>query len=98
MFIENVNIIEGVINGARITVISFSFDEIGVVTMITIQLTNSNITMNLKQNIFLYKYMHEFFYYKAYFPNILAYSITRHKSQGATIITNGFIDIQILSF
>ena len=71
MFTKNVNITEGAINGATTTIISFSYDEIGVVTTIMVQVIDSNITMNLKQNTFLHKYTCEFFNYKASFSIVL---------------------------
>jgi ATP-dependent exoDNAse (exonuclease V) alpha subunit len=50
--------------------------------------------MKLKRQTFQHIYTYEAYYYKASFPIVLAYAITGHKSQGATIATNVLIDIR----
>lgn len=49
--------------------------------------------MKLKHHTFQDQYSYEVCYYKASFPTILAYVITSHKSQAATIASNALVDI-----
>jgi ATP-dependent DNA helicase PIF1 len=94
MFMENVSIPKGTVNGATTTVQEIECSSNGMVTSITVQFINSEAKMKLKRQTFQYKYTSEAYYYKASFPIVLAYAITGHKSQGATIATNVLIDIQ----
>jgi ATP-dependent DNA helicase PIF1 len=50
--------------------------------------------MILEKHTILVKNTYDGYYYKASFPIMLAYAITGHKSQGATISSNVLIDIK----
>ncbi len=43
---------------------------------------------------FRHKYTYDRYYFKESFPIILAYAMTNHKSQGATIFTEVIIDMK----
>jgi ATP-dependent DNA helicase PIF1 len=94
MFIEHVNIPKGVENGATKTITSIILDPQNNVTSIEVQLTNNSTKMILKKHSFQHKYTYDGYFYKASFPIILAYAMTSHKSQGATIATKVIIDIR----
>jgi hypothetical protein len=80
MFMENINVPKGAVNGATATVREIECSSNGMVTSITVQLTDTEIKMKLKQQTFQHRYTYEACYYKASFPIVLAYSITSHKS------------------
>jgi ATP-dependent exoDNAse (exonuclease V) alpha subunit len=92
MFIDNINIQKGAINGLLATIKSIIFDTKNNVTPIEVQLTTNSIKMVLKKHTFQQKY--DGYYYKTSFPITLAYVITRHKSQGTTISSKVIIDIK----
>jgi hypothetical protein len=94
MFTKNVNILKGTINGATATVQEIECSSDRMVTSITVQLIDSKVKMKLKLQTFQYRYTYEAYHHKASFPIVLAYAITGHKSQGATIATNVLINIQ----
>jgi ascorbate-specific PTS system EIIC-type component UlaA len=91
---ENVSIPKGVVNNATATVHEIECSIDGTITSITMQLTNTEVKMKLKRQAFQHKYTYEAYYYKASFLIVLAYAITSHKSQGATIASNVLIDIR----
>jgi ATP-dependent exoDNAse (exonuclease V) alpha subunit len=93
IFIDNINIQKGAINGLIATIKSIIFDTKNNVTTIKVQLTNS-MKMILKKNTLQQKYTYDGYYYKTSFPITLAYAITRHKSQGTTISSKVIIDIK----
>jgi ATP-dependent exoDNAse (exonuclease V) alpha subunit len=94
MFTTNVNIAKGVVNGATATVTSVHTDNHGVVTTIGVQVIGNSTNILLKRHNFKHKYTYEQHYYKASFPIVLAYAMTGHKSQGATISNKVIIDIR----
>ena len=94
MLTSNANVAKGVVNGATAIVTSFHIDYHGVVTTIGLQLISTSMQFFLKRHNFQHKYTYERYYYKALFPIVLAYAMTSHKSQGATISTKAFVDIQ----
>ena len=94
MFTSNINVAKGVVNGATLTITSVHRDTHGVVTTIGVQLIGTFTHIYLKQHNFQHKYTYEQYYYKASFPIVLAYAMTGHKSQGATISNNVIVDIQ----
>ncbi len=59
-----------------------------------VQLTTSSIKLILKKHTFQHKYRYDGSNYKTLFPITLAYVITGHKSQGATISSKVIIDIK----
>ena len=85
MFTSNVNIAKRVVNGATATVTSVHTDNHGVVTTIGVQVIGNSTNIILKRHNFKHKYIYEQYYYKTSFPIVLAYAMTGHKSQGATI-------------
>jgi len=91
MFIDNINIQKGAINGLIATITSIIFDTKNNVITIEVQLTTNSIKMVLKKHTFQQKYTYDG-YYKTSFPITLAYAITRHKSQGTTISSKVIID------
>jgi ATP-dependent exoDNAse (exonuclease V) alpha subunit len=95
MFTSNVNVAKGVVNGATAAVTSVHRDTHGVVTTIGVQLIGTSTQIYLKRHNFQHKYTYEQYYYKASFPIVLAYAMTGHKSQGATISNNVIINIRI---
>jgi hypothetical protein len=94
MFTKNVNIPKGTVNSGTATVQEIKCSGDSMVTSIIVQLIDTEIKMKLKRQTFQHKYTYEAYYYKASFPIVLAYAMTGHKSQGATIATNVLIDIQ----
>ena len=85
MFTSNVNVARRVVNGAPATVTSVHTDNHGVVTTISVQVIGTSTQISLKRHNFQHKYTYEQYYYKASFSIVLAYVMTGHKSQGATI-------------
>ena len=94
MFTSNVNVAKGVVNGAPATVTSVHTDNHAVVTTIGVQVIGTLTQISLKRHNFQHKYTYEQYYYKASFPIVLAYAMTGHKSQGATISTKVIVDIR----
>jgi len=94
MFIEHVNIPKGVVNGATTIITSIILDPQNNVMSIEVKPTNNSTKMILKKHSFQHKYTYDGYFYKASFPIILAYAMTSHKSQGATIATKVTIDIK----
>jgi ATP-dependent exoDNAse (exonuclease V) alpha subunit len=47
--------------------------------------------MIIKKCSLQHKYTYDEYYYKTSFPIILAYAMTSHKSQGATIATKAIV-------
>ena len=76
----NVNIAKGIITGATAMVISVHTDNHGVVTTIGVQLIGTSTHIFFKCHNFQQKYTYEQYYYKTFFPIILAYAMTGHKS------------------
>ena len=74
-------------------VISVHIDDHGVVKTIGVKFIGTSTQIFLKRSNFQHKYTYEHYYYKAPFPIILAYTMTNHKSQGATISTKVIVDI-----
>jgi len=85
---------KGVVNGATTTITSIIFDLKNNIVAIEVQLTTNSIKMILKKYTFQHKYTYDAYYYKTLFPITLAYVITGHKSQGATINSKVIIDIK----
>jgi hypothetical protein len=77
MFTENVSISKGAINGATAMVHEIECFNDGMVTSITVQLTDTEVKMKLKRQLFQHKNTYEAYYYRASF---LPYAITGHKS------------------
>jgi len=94
MFTSNVNIAKGVVNGATATVTSVHTDNPGVVTTIGVQVIGNSTNILLKRHNFKHKNTYEQYYYKASFPIVLAYAMTGHKSEGATISNKVIVDIR----
>jgi ATP-dependent DNA helicase PIF1 len=94
MFIEHVNIPKGVVFGATTTITSIILDPQNNVTSIEVQLTSNSTKMILKNHSFQHKYTYDGYFYKASFLIVLAYAMTSHKSQGATIATKIIMDIK----
>jgi len=94
MFIDNINIQKGAVNGATTTITSMIFDTKNNVTDIEVQLTTNSLKKVLKKHTFQNKYTYDGYYYKASFPITLAYAIIRHKSQGTKISSKVIIDIK----
>ena len=94
MFTSNVNVAKGAVNGATTTVTSVHLDTHGVVTTIGVHIIGTATNIYLKRYNFKHKYTYEQYYYKASFPIVLAYAMTGHKSQGATISNNVVVDIR----
>jgi ATP-dependent exoDNAse (exonuclease V) alpha subunit len=93
MFTENVSIPKEAVNDATATVQAIECSDDDIVKSITIQLIDTEVKMKLKRHTFQHRYTYEAYYYKASFLIVLAYAITGHKSQGATIAMNMLIDI-----
>ena len=72
MFTSNINIANGVVNGATATVTSVHTDNHGVVTTIGVQVIGNSTNIILKRHNFKHKYTYEQHYYKASFPIVLA--------------------------
>ncbi len=85
MFIQNINISKGTINGTIVIITSLDFNKDKKFTSITIKIINTNRFMALKRKTLQHKYTYEAYYQKAYFPIVLTYAITCHKIQGPTI-------------
>jgi ATP-dependent exoDNAse (exonuclease V) alpha subunit len=96
MFTNNINIQKRAINGAIATISSIIFDPKNNITAIEVQLTTNSIMLKmiLKKHTFQHKYTYDGYYYKASFPITLAYAITSHNSQGATINSKVIINIE----
>jgi ATP-dependent exoDNAse (exonuclease V) alpha subunit len=94
MFTENVSISKGAVNGATAIVTSINLDTNQNVTNIIVQITNTGKQMIVKRSTFEHVYTFGKKFYKSGFPIVLAYAMTGHKSQGATISTNVVVDIR----
>ena len=94
MFTSNINIAKGVVNGATATVTSVHTDNHGVFTTIGVQVIGNSTNIILKRHNFKHKYIYEQYYYKTSFPIVLAYAMTGHKSQGATISSKVIVHIR----
>jgi ATP-dependent DNA helicase PIF1 len=94
MITKNINISKGVVNGALVIVTSITFNNDEVVTSIIIKIISTNIQIMLKRQALQHKYTCETYYYKTSFLIVLAYAITSHKTQGATIKSEVIIDIK----
>jgi len=94
MIAKYINISKGVVNGTFIIVTSITFNNDEVATSIIIKTINTNIQIMLKRQTLQHKYTFETYYYKTSFLTILAYVITSHKAQGATIKSKVIIDIR----
>ena len=93
MFTENVSMSKGAVNGGTAIVTSMNLDINQNVTSIFGQITNTRKQMILKRSTFEHVYTFGNFFYKSGFFIVLAYAMTGHKSQGATISTNVVVDI-----
>jgi len=92
MISKNINISKGVVNGTFIIVTSITFNNDEVATIIIIKTISTNIQIMLKRQTLQHKYTFETYYYKTSFLIVLAYVITSHKAQGATIKSKVIID------
>ena len=94
MFTENVSLAKGAVNGATATVKNINVDNAQKVTSIAVEVKNTSKHMLLKRTTFQHVYTFGKKFYKSGFPIVLAYAMTGHKSQGATISTNVVVDIR----
>jgi ATP-dependent DNA helicase PIF1 len=58
------------------------------------KIISTNIYITLSKGTLQHKYTYEAYYYKTSFPTVLAYAITGHKAQGATITSKIFVHIR----
>jgi len=80
-------------NGTLAIITSITFTNDKVVTSIIIKIININIQIMLKRQTLQHKYTSKTYYYKSSFSIVLAYVITGHKAQGATIKSKVIIHI-----
>ncbi len=83
MLIENIDLKVGVVNGTIGVVTKLEFDLEDNVWNIFIAFNPSGYVQIVKKKSIQNKYDYQGHFYKASFPLMLGYAITRHKSQGA---------------
>jgi ATP-dependent DNA helicase PIF1 len=94
MLTENIDLKVGAANGTTGIVTKLEFDLENNVCSISIALNPSGYVQIVRKKSIQNKYDSQGHFYKASFPLMLAYAITGHKSQGATISSKVMIDIR----
>ncbi len=85
MLIENIDLKVGVANGTIGIITKLDFDLEVNVCIISVALNPSRYMQIVRKKSIQNKYDSQRHFYKASFPLMLGYAITRHESQGATI-------------
>jgi hypothetical protein len=94
MLTVNINLGRGLANGTPASVQSISLDLHGQVDSITVTIHHSGKSLKLTRRTIQYKYTFNGKFYKSTFPLALAYAMTGHKCQGATICSKVLVDVR----
>jgi ATP-dependent DNA helicase PIF1 len=94
MLTKNINIDKNMVNGALVVVVNIGFDIHHKMEVVAIMLNHSELQLKVKICTIKFNYTSKGKFYKSTFPLALAYAMTSHKSQGATISSKILVDIQ----
>ncbi|KAL0038502.1 hypothetical protein WJX77_008703 [Trebouxia sp. C0004] len=85
MVLENIDVAKGVANGSLTSVVDLKYDASGQLNKVIVEINETVEVRCITRTLWSSRYHQGKRYSKSTFPLMLAYALTVHKSQGATL-------------